>query len=99
MTGRIARVAPSHGPPLRKGDLGPVRDYYQQVLTGVQAAQWADVTLEQATQWLMMQTNLRIFRFRFLYPWVWSAHQRNIESLWHILEEERQPSDAGCGDE
>lgn len=95
---KIDHVVPSHSPPLVKQDLLPVRDYYQRMLAGVQAAQREGLTLEQTMKRLDQRTNFPAFYDRP--PGVWSHgfHERNLKNLWRILNAEQQPSPADTGE-
>ncbi len=91
----IDHVVPSHSPPLLKSDLAPVRDYYQRMLTGVQAARTEGLTLEQTMRRMDPRTNFPAFYDRP--PGIWSHgfHERNVKNLWHILDEEERKPAAG----
>ncbi len=93
----IDHVVPSHSPLLLKSDLAPVRDYYQRMLTGVEAARKEGLTLEQTKRRLDPRTNFPAFIDRP--PGVWSHgfHERNVNNLWRILSEEEQKSRADTG--
>lgn len=85
---KIDHVVPAHSPPLVKKDLLPVRDYYQRMLAGVQAAQQEGLTLEQT------MNRLALSNFPALHdapPGAWSHgfHERNLKNLWRILKEEQ----------
>ena len=87
---KIDRVVPSHSVPLLKQDLAPVRDYYQRMLAGVQAAQQEGLTLEQAKTRLAVRTNFPALRESPSGSWSHGMHDRNLKNLWRILNEERQ---------
>ena len=59
---KIDHVVPAHSVPLEKKDLLAVRDYYQRMLVGVQAAQQEGLTLEQTMNRLALKTNFPAFR-------------------------------------
>ncbi len=93
---KIDHVIPSHSPTLLKSDLASVRDYYQRMLTGVEAARKEGLTLEQTKRRLDLRTNFPAFFDR---PRGWSHgfHERNVNNLWRILNEEDQKSRADAG--
>jgi len=93
---KIDHVVPGHSVPLEKKDLLAVRDYYQRMLVGVQAAQQEGLTLEQTMSRLALKTNFPAFRDP---PAGWSHgfHERSLKNLWRILKEEQQPSKAESG--
>jgi hypothetical protein len=91
---KIDHVVPSHSPPLRKGDLRPVRDYYERMLTGMRAARQDGLTLEQTAERLAARTAFPAFMEPPPGHWAHGMHQRNLRNLWRILEEEGwQPKD------
>jgi glyoxylase-like metal-dependent hydrolase (beta-lactamase superfamily II) len=94
---KIDHVVPCHSLPLLKSDLAPVRDYYQRMLTGMQAARGEGLTLEQTRRRLDPRTNFPAFVDRP--PGVWSHgfHERNVTNLWRILSEEEQKLRADTG--
>ncbi len=95
---KIDHVIPSHSVPLAKSDLLPVRDYYQRMLTGMQAAQQEGLTLEQTRKRLALWPNFPALRDAP--PGVWSHgfHERNLNNLWRILTQERpQPPQPESG--
>jgi len=81
---KIDRVIPSHSLPLVKSDLKPVRDYYQKMLDGVQAARGEGLTLEQATQRLSVRRSFPNFRDPPAGHWAHGMQERNIRNLWRI---------------
>jgi glyoxylase-like metal-dependent hydrolase (beta-lactamase superfamily II) len=87
-TMQVARVVPSHSPPLRKSDLVPVRAYYEKMLAGVQAAQREGLSFEQAAERLAQR---RAFA-GYLEPppghWAHGMHRRNLRNLWRIVQDE-----------
>jgi glyoxylase-like metal-dependent hydrolase (beta-lactamase superfamily II) len=92
---KIDHVVPGHSIPLEKKDLLAVRDYYQRMLVGVQAAQQEGLTLEQTMNRLALKTNFPAFRDP---PAGWSHgfHERSLKNLWRILKEEQQrPAEQG----
>ncbi len=96
---KIDHVIPSHSVPLVKSDLVPVRDYYQRMLTGMQAARREGLTLEQTRQRLALWPNFPALRDRP--PGVWSHgfHERNLNNLWRILTQEQpQPPQPESGE-
>jgi hypothetical protein len=84
--------SPRTSPPLLKSDLVPVRDYYQRMLTGVQAAQQEGLTLEQTMVQLAARTTFPAFRDAPPGAWSHCFHERNLRNLWRILKEEQQPA-------
>ncbi len=89
---KIDHVIPSHSPPLLKNDLAPVRDYYQRMLTGVQAAQREGLTLEQAAQRLAVRTNFPALHETPPGAWSHGMHERNLKNLWRLVKgEQPQP--------
>jgi glyoxylase-like metal-dependent hydrolase (beta-lactamase superfamily II) len=94
---KIDHVVPAHSPPLLKNDLAPVRDYYQRMLTGVQAAQQEGLTLEQAAQRLAVRTNFPALHETPPGAWSHGMHERNLKNLWRLVKEERQPPRTGPG--
>jgi len=75
---------------LLRSDLLPVRDYYQRMLTGMQAARKEGLTLEQTAARLDLRTKFPALRDAP--PGVWSHgfHERNLNNLWRILDQEEQ---------
>jgi cyclase len=94
---KIDHVIPSHSPPLVKKDLLPVRDYYQRMLVGVQAAQQEGLTLEQTRNRLDLRTNFPALRDAPPGAWSHGFHERNLTNLWRILKEEQQQPAAEHG--
>jgi glyoxylase-like metal-dependent hydrolase (beta-lactamase superfamily II) len=88
---KIDRVIPSHGAPLQRSDLPPIRDYYQRMLTEVQAARQEGLTLEQATARLAVRRNFPAFRDPPPGHWGYGMQERNIRNLWRILNEKQSP--------
>jgi glyoxylase-like metal-dependent hydrolase (beta-lactamase superfamily II) len=88
---KIDHVIPSHSPPLLKSDLAPVRDYYQRMLTGVQAARAEGLTFEQTRVRLDPQTSFPALRDTPPGAWSHGMHERNLRNLWRILEAQPQP--------
>jgi glyoxylase-like metal-dependent hydrolase (beta-lactamase superfamily II) len=86
----IKYVVPSHSSVLLRSDLLPVRDYYQRMLTGMQAARKEGLTLEQTAARLDLRTKFPALRDAP--PGVWSHgfHERNLNNLWRILDQEEQ---------
>lgn len=89
---KIDRVISSHSPPLRKSDLAPIRDYYQRMLTGVQAARQEGLTLEQTMKRLAVRRHFPAFHEPPPGDWAHGMHRRNLRNLWRILA---QRADAG----
>ncbi len=86
---QIDHVVPSHSPPLLKSDMLPVRDYYQKMLTGVQAARQEGLTLSQVTERFAVKTAFPNFREPQAGRWDYGMQERNIKNLWRILNEEQ----------
>jgi glyoxylase-like metal-dependent hydrolase (beta-lactamase superfamily II) len=91
---QIDHVIPSHSPPLLKSDLAPVRDYYQKMLTGVQAAKREGLSLAQVTERFSVRRAFPNFREPQPGNWDYGMQERNIRNLWRILNEKEQPSKA-----
>jgi len=81
----IKHVISSHSRPLLKSDLTAVRDYYRKMLTGVQGAIDAGLTLEQTTQRLTVQKAFRQFQDPPPGHWAHGMQERNVRNLWYIL--------------
>ena len=94
---KIDHVVPCHSPPLLKSDLAPVRDYYQRMLAGVEAARKEGLTLEQTRRRMDPRTNFPAFYDRPPGAWSHGFHERNVNNLWRILGEEEQKSRADAG--
>jgi hypothetical protein len=76
--------------------MGPVRDYYQGMLTAVRAARQEGLTLAQTTSRLTMARSFPMFRDPPPGDWAHGMHERNLRNLWRILSEEDRtvPADA-----
>ncbi|OHB75656.1 MAG: hypothetical protein A2Z25_02190 [Planctomycetes bacterium RBG_16_55_9] len=85
---KIDHVIPSHSPPLQRSDLPPIRDYYQRMLTEVQAARQQGLTLEQTIARLTVRTKFPAFRDPPPGHWGYGMQERNIRNLWRILNEQ-----------
>jgi len=92
---QIDHVVPSHSPLLLRSDLPPVRDYYQRMLTGVQAAKKEGLTLEQTMARFPLWPTFPAFRDMPPGAWSHGMHERNLKNLWRILSEEQQPPNTG----
>jgi glyoxylase-like metal-dependent hydrolase (beta-lactamase superfamily II) len=92
---KIDRVVPSHSPLLLRNDLIPVRDYYQRMLVGVQAARQEGLTLEQATARLAVRRYFPAFRDPPPGHWGYGMQERNIRNLWRILSQEQPQPKTG----
>ncbi|MBN1359822.1 MAG: MBL fold metallo-hydrolase [Sedimentisphaerales bacterium] len=92
----IDRLISSHSPPLLKGDMLPVRNYYQGMLTAVRAARQEGLTLPQTTARLTVRRSFPWFREPPPGDWAHGMHERNLRNLWRILDEEQQqPTTSG----
>jgi len=89
---QIDRVVPSHSPPLRKNDLLPARDYYQTMLTDMQAARQEGLTLEQVMERFALRKKFPALRQPPPGHWAYRMHERNVRNLWRIVSEEQEPS-------
>jgi cyclase len=96
---KIDHVVPAHSPVLVKQDLAPVRDYYQRMLTGVQAAQKEGLTLEQTMTRLALRPSFPALRDAPPGAWSHGFHERNLRNLWRILKEEPQQPTTGRGED
>jgi glyoxylase-like metal-dependent hydrolase (beta-lactamase superfamily II) len=85
---KIDYVIPSHSPPLLRSDLVPVRDYYQRMLAGMQAARKEGLTFEQTAARLSLWPNFPALRETPPGAWSHGMHQRNLKNLWRLLNEE-----------
>jgi glyoxylase-like metal-dependent hydrolase (beta-lactamase superfamily II) len=94
---KIDHVIPSHSPPLVKQDLVAVRDYYQKMLIGVQAAQKEGLTLEQTRARLALRSNFPAMWEAPPGAWSHGFHERNLKNLWRIVGEEQQPAQTRDG--
>jgi len=89
---KIDHVIPSHSPLLQRSDLLPIRDYYQRMLTEVQAARQQGLTLEQTIARLTVRTKFPAFRDPPPGHWGYGMQERNVKNLWRILSgEQPQP--------
>jgi glyoxylase-like metal-dependent hydrolase (beta-lactamase superfamily II) len=86
---KIDRVIPSHSTPLLRSDLPPIRDYYQRMLTEVQAARQQGMTLEQTIASLTVRTKFPAFRDPPPGHWGYGMQERNVKNLWRILNDEQ----------
>ncbi len=82
---KIEHVVPSHSPPLLKQDMVPVRDYYQKMLSGLEAARQKGLTLDQAKARLPASA-FPAFRDTPAGSWSHDMHARNLRNLWRILQ-------------
>jgi cyclase len=87
---KIDRVISSHSPVLTRNDLKYVRDYYQTMLDGVQAAQQEGLTLEQAKDRFVVRKKFPMFYQKQSAEWSKAKQDRNITVLWQRLEEAEQ---------
>jgi len=86
---KIDHVIPSHSTPLLRSDLPPIRDYYQRMLTEVQAARQQGLTLEQAIARLTLRTKFPAFRDPPPGHWCYGIQEYNVKNLWRILSDEQ----------
>jgi hypothetical protein len=84
---KIDHVIPSHSIPLQRSDLPPIRDYYQRMLTEVQAARQQGLTLEQTIAKLTVRAKFPAFRDPHPGHWGYGMQKRNVKNLWRILSE------------
>lgn len=94
---QIDHVIPSHSPPLVKNDLIPVRDYYQKMLTGIQAARQEGLSLSQVMERFSVRAAFPYFREPQPGEWDHGMQERNLRNLWRILNEQEQTRVAGAG--
>lgn len=87
---RIDRVIPGHSPPLTRGALPPIRDYYQRMLTEVQAARDQGLTLDETLRRLTLRTKFPAFRDPPVNHYGYGGQERNVRNLWRILAEHQE---------
>lgn len=88
---KINHVIPGHSIPLTRGALPPIRDYYQRMLTEVQAAHDQGLTLDETVRKLTIHAKFPAFRDPPANSYGYGGQERNVKNLWRILVEE-QPS-------
>ncbi|MBN2128325.1 MAG: MBL fold metallo-hydrolase [Sedimentisphaerales bacterium] len=92
---RIDAVIASHSPPLTRGDLKLVRDYYQTMLDGMRAAQREGLTLEQAKDRFAVRRKFPHFWQPHAAQWAKAKQDRNITVLWnHLHSDSPKESDS-----
>jgi len=84
---KINRVVASHSFLLKRDDVKYVRDYYQTMLDGIRSARREGLTLEQARERFTVRKKFPRFFQRQSAQWSKAKQDRNIEVLWHLLEE------------
>ena len=91
---KIDYVIPGHSVPLTRAVLPPIRDFYQRMLTEVQAARKQGLTLDQTTRRLTLRAKFPAFRDPPPRTYGYDHQERNVRNLWRILGEE-QPQTQG----
>ncbi len=86
---KIERVIPGHSLPLTRSALPPIRDYYQRMLTEVQAARNQGLTLDETIRRLTIRAKFPAFRDPPPNSYGYGGQQRNVRNLWRILTEEQ----------
>jgi len=86
---KINHVIPGHSVPLTGAALPPIRDYYQRMLTEVQAARRQGLTLDQTTRLLTLSAKFPAFREPPPRTYGWGHQERNVKNLWRILAEDQ----------
>jgi glyoxylase-like metal-dependent hydrolase (beta-lactamase superfamily II) len=89
---KIDHVIPSHSTLLKRGDLPPIRDYYERMLTEVQTARQQGLTLEQTIARLTVRAKFPAFRDPPPGHWAYGMQERNVKNLWRILSAEQPQS-------
>jgi glyoxylase-like metal-dependent hydrolase (beta-lactamase superfamily II) len=90
---KIDHVIPGHSPPLTGAVLPPIRDYYQRMLTEVQAARRQGLTLDQTISRLTIRAKFPAFRDPLPGTYGYGMQERNVKNLWRILDEPPQPTE------
>jgi cyclase len=91
---KIDHVIPGHSILLTRAVLPPIRDFYQRMLTEVQAARKQGLTLDQTTRRLTLRAKFPAFRNPPPRTYGYDHQERNVRNLWRILSEE-QPQPQG----
>ena len=91
---KIDHVIPGHSVLLTRAVLPPIRDYYQRMLTEVQAARKQGLTLDQMTRLLTLRAKFPAFRDPPPRTYGYDHQERNVRNLWRILNEQEQPPQA-----
>jgi len=86
---KIDHVIPGHSVPLTGEVLPPIRDFYQRMLTEVQAARRQGLTLDETTKRLTLRAKFPAFREPPSRAYGWGHQERNVKNLWRILAEEQ----------
>jgi cyclase len=87
---QIDRVIPAHSPPLPRGALPPIRDYYQRMLTEVRAARDQGLTLDETIRRLTLAAKFPAFRDPPANHYGHGGQERNVRNLWRILAEHQE---------
>jgi glyoxylase-like metal-dependent hydrolase (beta-lactamase superfamily II) len=91
---KIDHVIPGHSVLLTRAVLPPIRDYYQRMLTEVQAARKQGLTLDQTTKLLTLRAKFPAFRDPPPRTYGYDHQERSVRNLWRILNEQEQPPQA-----
>jgi cyclase len=91
---KIEHVIPGHSVPLTRAVLPPIRDFYQRMLTEVQAARQQGLTLDETIQRLTLRAKFPAFRDPPPRTYGYDHQERNVRNLWRILSEEPPPGNA-----
>jgi len=91
---KIDHVIPGHSVLLTRAVLPPIRDYYQRMLTEVQAARKQGLTLDQTTRLLTLRAKFPAFRDPPPCTYGYDHQERNVRNLWRILNEEQPLTNA-----
>ncbi len=89
---KIEHVIPGHSVPLTRAVLPPIRDFYQRMLTEVEAARRQGLTLDETTRLLTLRAKFPAFRDPPLRAYGHNYQERNVRNLWRILAEEQPAS-------
>jgi glyoxylase-like metal-dependent hydrolase (beta-lactamase superfamily II) len=89
---KIDHVIPGHSVPLTRAVLPPIRDYYQRMLTEVEAARRQGLTLEETTRLLTLRAKFPAFRDLPPGAYGHNHQSRSVRNLWRILDEDQPPS-------
>ncbi|RPJ39442.1 MAG: MBL fold metallo-hydrolase [Planctomycetaceae bacterium] len=86
---KIDHVIPGHSVRLTRAVLPPIRDYYQRMLTEVQAARKQGLTLDETTRLLTLRAKFPAFRDPPSRTYGYDHQERSVRNLWRILDEEQ----------
>ena len=86
---KIDHVIPGHSVLLTRAVLPPIRDFYQRMLTEVQAARKQGLTLDQTTRLLTLRAKFPAFRDPPPRTYGYDHQERSVRNLWRILSEEQ----------